>query len=623
MESSSDPFALALAEARSRRNIKLFNALMSRSARFGELENVLRAFATLKALRLTPNEFTFGILLNAYTRCGEIERCVECLAEMRRDGLPVTAIALTTVIKGCVNALDLGTAWIHFDELRRAADGPTIRTVNTMLRGCLYCGDMRGARKLVKMAKRYGLEPDQATRDGAVRAACQSFRPKRIKRALATHAPDGMLGMLSPATLVDVAIAHALTGKYRRAAKVLKLLEAAPAVDGGGGGQSGGGDQSSGGVGSNSGGGKRGGKGADKRGGKGGRGGGERRGGGGRATGTSAASAALHAHAMLRDSLASVRAFLARSPAERDRIVAGFTTAGVRRFPPVADAHETTRALVWEEVFADAARPIHLEVGAGTGDWVVLQAASQLEINWAAVELRSDRSNLIHAKAAMRGLTNLAVLAGDAHGVLRDGIPSRSAAAVLVNFPQPPQGEHSERHLVNRTFLIEAHRILQPGGTFTLTSDDEPYCKSVALRLTTDPTLTRLWQPSFAPPHYKTHEHQSLRAHRSAFDELWAARGFTKRFQCVFTARRPRAPGTATMPGLAPQLPLTGTEDAHADENQAGGGSGSDAKRKRRTKETSRQRKKRKMREKEKEEAATAGSPRRGLVTVTRDGRVT
>ena len=594
---TSYPFDTALAEARSRRNIKLFNALMSRSARFGELENVLRAFATLKTLRLTPNEFTFGILLNAYTRSGEIERCVECLAEMRRDGLPVTAIALTTVIKGCVNALDLGTAWIHFDELRRAADGPTIRTVNTMLRGCLYCGDMRGARKLVKMAKRYGLEPDQATRDGAVRAACQSFRPKRIKRALATHAPDGTLSTLSPATLVDVATAHALTGKYRRAAKVLKLLEAAPAAGGGGGNQSSGG----GGVGSNSGGGKRGGKG--------GRGGGEQRGGGGRATGASPASAAMHAHSMLRDSLASVRAFLARSPAERDRVVAGFTTADVRRFPPVADAPETTRALVWGEVFADAARPIHLEVGAGTGDWVVLQAASQLEINWAAIELRSDRSNLIHAKAAMRGLTNLAVLAGDAQGVLRDGIPSRSAAAVLVNFPQPPQGEHSERHLVNRAFLIEAHRILQPGGTFTLTSDDEPYCKSVALRLTTDPTLAPLWQPSFAPPHYKTHEHQSLRAHRSAFDELWAARGFTKRFQCRFTARRPRAPGTAPPQGLAPQLPLAGTEDAHADENQDGGGGRSDAKRKRSAKETSRQRKKRKMREKEKEAASARAAP--------------
>ena len=207
------------------------------------------------------------------------------------------------------------------------------------------------------------------------------------------------------------------------------------------------------------------------------------------------------------------------------------------------------------------------------------------------------------------GLTNLAVLAGDAQGVLRDGIPSRSAAAVLVNFPQPPQGEHSERHLVNRAFLIEAHRILQPGGTFTLTSDDEPYCKSVALRLTTDPTLAPLWQPSFAPPHYKTHEHQSLRAHRSAFDELWAARGFTKRFQCRFTARRPRAPGTAPPQGLAPQLPLAGTEDAHADENQDGGGGRSDAKRKRSAKETSRQRKKRKMREKEKEAASARAAP--------------
>ena len=115
----------------------------------------------------------------------------------------------------------------------------------------------------------------------------------------------------------------------------------------------------------------------------------------------------------------------------------------------------------------------------------------------------------------MAGLSNVAVLAGDAHGILRDALPSggaaevhtllqpsplhihlydrihiasasastslstlllqsclktaRARAQVHVNFPQPPQWEQSEAHLVNRAFLAGVHRILLPGLTLTLT----------------------------------------------------------------------------------------------------------------------------------------------------------
>ena len=71
-----EPFAQSLATARSRRNVKLFNALMSREARSGKLDRVEAAFEALRALRppLPPNEFTYGILLNAYTRSGALDR---------------------------------------------------------------------------------------------------------------------------------------------------------------------------------------------------------------------------------------------------------------------------------------------------------------------------------------------------------------------------------------------------------------------------------------------------------------------------------------------------------------------------------------------------------------------
>ena len=94
------------------------------------------------------------------------------MAQMRRDGVPVTAVAYTTAIKGCVHALDMRAAWAHLEQLLAEAPPLTIRTVNTMLRGCLYVGDLEGTERLVQLAASHGLEPDQATRETVIRATC-------------------------------------------------------------------------------------------------------------------------------------------------------------------------------------------------------------------------------------------------------------------------------------------------------------------------------------------------------------------------------------------------------------------------------------------------------------------
>ena len=484
-----ETFAQSLATARSRRNVKLFNALMSREARSGKLDRVEAAFDALRALRppLAPNEFTYGILLNAYTRSGALDRCDGVLASMRRDGVPVTTVAATTVIKGHVHALDMASAWAHFDEAE-----PNIRTVNTMLRGCLYVCDLPGTERLVALAARHGLAPDQATRDLAVRAAAQAFSSKVLQRALDAHAPEAGAAALSPAAQVDAAAALALSGKFNRAAKVLRLVEEAAAAP---------------------------------------------------AAADGPSKAAQGELSMLRASVAGIRAFLERP--DRDDACREFSAAAVRRYPPVVAAGGAAPAerVSWNDgaapLFA-AVRPVKLEVGAGTGDWVVKQAeAERNAANWVAVELRCDRSLMIHAKGAMRRLHNLAVLAGDAHGILRDALPSRGVAEVHVNFPQPPQWEGSEAHLVNLEFLREAHRCLVPGGAFLLTTDNERLCAAVAKRLTEDEWLRARWEPALvmSAPYYRAHE-KGVKGHASAFDDLWAARGFAGRYQCRFTTRR-------------------------------------------------------------------------------------
>lgn len=438
---ASEPFRAALAEARGRRNIKLFNALMSKSAKFGELARVLEVFEAIKSLvpPLPPNEFSYGILLNAYTRGGVPERCAPVLAEMRQRDLPVTAVVYTTVIKGCVNALDMRGAWAHFDMLLADAQQvPNIRTLNTMLRGCLYVGDLAAVDRLVDLAARCGLQSDQAMRDTVVRAVCQSFSAKQLKRALAAHAPEG-LSSLSAAARMDVSLTYALIGKFKRATKALALLESGAA------------DMPS-----------------DRY--------------------RSGASAARDG-SMLTGSMRGVRDFLANP--QREVIVRAFSTAAVARFPPITASVSPSPSQ--RDVANGAAEggermglfarstPVKLEVGAGTGDWAVANAEADTQgqcavfkgLNWlpprlphartptpgapheyaahtharrahsqppcqdprvqlddamrrepllagAAIELRWDRACLIHAKAAMRGVHNLAVLAGDAHTVRRD-----------------------------------------------------------------------------------------------------------------------------------------------------------------------------------------------------------
>lgn len=339
---------------------------------------------------------------------------------------------------------------------------------------------------------------------------------------------------------------------------------------------------------------------------------------------------------MVRASAEAVRAFLARP--DRVELRRSFSAAAVRRFPPVATASDAAAPDATVASAAAAAPPpprasagasVKVEVGSGTGDWVVLQAAAEPQTRWVALELRCDRACLILAKAAMQGLQNLEVIAGDAASALSGALPSRGVEEVHVHFPQPPPTETSERHMLNHDFLAAAHRVLRPGGSLALTTDDERFCARFAADLaggaaaaatvasvasaaataieaddadTATPATPAvqgaargrpvaaahtLWQPAVvALPHYKAVARAPKRA-RSAFDELWAARGFTRRFTCRFMSRRAREPESVQSAAAARSAAAAPSAAAAVN-----GVEGAGAKRKRK-KETSQQRKKR------------------------------
>lgn len=57
---------------------------------------------------------------------------------------------------------------------------------------------------------------------------------------------------------------------------------------------------------------------------------------------------------------------------------------------------------------------VRLEICAGAGDWVLSKCEQQPEILWLALEIRYDRAHEIWRKLKLKGVSNLAILVGDA-----------------------------------------------------------------------------------------------------------------------------------------------------------------------------------------------------------------
>jgi len=142
--------------------------------------------------------------------------------------------------------------------------------------------------------------------------------------------------------------------------------------------------------------------------------------------------------------------------------------------------------LRWHRLFGcDESKPVKLEIASGTGDWVVAQALADGGANWVAFELKHDRVASIFSRMAMRRVTNLAVIGGDAALCVQHHVKPASVVHVFINFPEPPhrsgdEEASSEHHLLTLDFFRHLHQILVASGRITVFSDNGRYCQSLA-----------------------------------------------------------------------------------------------------------------------------------------------
>ena len=128
-----------------------------------------------------------------------------------------------------------------------------------------------------------------------------------------------------------------------------------------------------------------------------------------------------------------------------------------------------------QSYFNDA-RPVHLEIGCGKGDFAVGMSEQNPDCNFIAMEKVPDVACLALEKAMRRAENrpdNLRFLIGDARNVA-EWFPAHSVDCIYLNFSDPwPKKGYAKRRLTHVGFLELYKQVLREGGLLRLKTDNE------------------------------------------------------------------------------------------------------------------------------------------------------
>jgi tRNA (guanine-N7-)-methyltransferase len=132
--------------------------------------------------------------------------------------------------------------------------------------------------------------------------------------------------------------------------------------------------------------------------------------------------------------------------------------------------------------FGPGVRAVWLEVGAGSGEHALAQAAAHPEAGLIACEVYANGLCALLGRLVPEGEEdtaplppNLRLWPDDARALLR-ALPDASLERVFLLFPDPwPKARHAKRRFVHPALLPLLARVLRPAGEWRIATDDPTY----------------------------------------------------------------------------------------------------------------------------------------------------
>jgi tRNA (guanine-N7-)-methyltransferase len=125
-------------------------------------------------------------------------------------------------------------------------------------------------------------------------------------------------------------------------------------------------------------------------------------------------------------------------------------------------------------------RPVELDLGSGSGRFLIEAARQYPERNFFGVERLLGRVRKTLRSVSQFGLTNVRVLRLEIDYTLRYLVPAQSVSRLHLSFPDPwPKRRHHRRRLVDEEFLAASANALVTGGELWIKTDHADYFECI------------------------------------------------------------------------------------------------------------------------------------------------
>ena len=126
----------------------------------------------------------------------------------------------------------------------------------------------------------------------------------------------------------------------------------------------------------------------------------------------------------------------------------------------------------WQKNFAKV-QPIHLEIGAGRGDFIVEKARQTPNINYIAMDREANAFVEAGEKIKEVELPNIIGILGDADNLL-EIFGKSEVEKIYINFCNPwPKNRHKKRRLTHPLFLNMYKEILKENSEIEFKTDND------------------------------------------------------------------------------------------------------------------------------------------------------
>ncbi|GAQ78233.1 putative Pentatricopeptide repeat domain containing protein [Klebsormidium nitens] len=193
-----------------KRNVVVFNTMMSVYVRCGRPREALALFPLMSAASVRPDFYSYATAINACAASpGWLPRGISLFEQMRREGVAPDPVVYNTLLKACTRGGQPGEAVRIFHQMQADGLEPTLVGFNTLLDAHAETGGWQEAYGVLAEMREAGFRLDVISFNTLVKACCRAGQLREGLKVLPQMRAAGLQPNVGTFTLLISACASA------------------------------------------------------------------------------------------------------------------------------------------------------------------------------------------------------------------------------------------------------------------------------------------------------------------------------------------------------------------------------------------------------------------------------